>query len=80
MHSSLLNYQNKLDLNKKGQSLLLVTPKAGVDFASVSKSARNIKGITVVSANQLNTYIIMVNNKILFMKDAVESLKETFLK
>ncbi len=70
----------KLELNGKGQQLLLVTPKAGVDFENVFKAARNIKGVSVVSSNQLNTYAVLVNNKILFMKDAVDSLKETFLK
>jgi large subunit ribosomal protein L4 len=69
-----------LGLNTKKQQLLLVTPKAGVDFANVSKAARNIEGVKVISSNQLNTYEVMVNNKILFMKDAVDSLKETFLK
>ena len=70
----------KLELNGKGQSLLLVTPKAGADFENVIKAARNLEGVTVVSSNQLNTYAILVNNRILFMKNAVESLKETFLK
>lgn len=70
----------KLELNVKSQSLLLVTPKAGVDFDNVSKAARNIEGVSVVSSNQLNTYAVLVNNRILFMKNAVESLKETFLK
>ena len=69
-----------LELNGKGQSLLLVTPKAGADFENVVKAARNIKGVSVVSANQLNTYSILVHNRVLFMKNAVESLKETFLK
>jgi len=70
----------KLELITKGQSLLLVTPKAGVDFANVSKAARNIKGVSIVSSNQLNTYAVLANSRILFMKDAIESLKETFLK
>jgi large subunit ribosomal protein L4 len=70
----------KLELNGKGQQLLLVTPKAGTDFDNVSKAARNIKGVSVVSSNQLNTYAVLVNARILFMKDALDSLKETFLK
>jgi large subunit ribosomal protein L4 len=70
----------KLELNGKKQQLLLVVPKAGADFENVSKAARNIKGVSVVSSNQLNTYEVLANSKILFMKNAVESLKETFLK
>jgi large subunit ribosomal protein L4 len=70
----------KLELNVKGQQLLLVTPKAGIDFDNVSKAARNIKGVSVVSSNQLNTYAVLANARILFMKNAIDSLKETFLK
>ena len=70
----------KLGLDGKKQSLLLVTPKAGVDFINVSKAARNISGVSVISSNQLNTYAILVNSKILFMKESINSLKETFLK
>jgi large subunit ribosomal protein L4 len=70
----------KLELNVKGQQLLLVTPKAGTDFDNVSKAARNIKGVSVVSSNQLNTYAVLANARILFMKNAIDSLKETFLK
>jgi ribosomal protein L4 len=55
-------------------------PKAGADFANVSKAARNITGVTVVSSNQLNTYTVLANSRILFMKNAIDSLKETFLK
>ena len=70
----------KLELNVKGQQLLLVTPKAGTDFDNVSKAARNIRGVSVVSSNQLNTYAVLANARILFMKNAIDSLKETFLK
>ncbi len=76
----MVNVVKKLELNKKGQQLLLVTPKAGADFANVTKAARNIKGVSVVSSNQLNTYAVLANARILFMKNAIESLKETFLK
>ena len=69
-----------LGLNGKKQQVLLVTPKAGVDFANVTKAARNIKGVSILSSNQLNTYAVLQNKQILFMKTAVDSLKETFLK
>ena len=69
-----------LDLADKKQQFLLVMPKAGADFANVSKAARNITGVTVVSSNQLNTYAVLANSRILFMKNAIDSLKETFLK
>jgi large subunit ribosomal protein L4 len=70
----------KLGLNAKKQQLLLVTPKSGADFINVAKAARNITGVKIISANQLNTYEVLVNNKILFMKNSIDSLRETFLK
>jgi large subunit ribosomal protein L4 len=76
----MVNVVKKLELNEKGQQLLLVTPKAGEDFDNVVKAARNIKGVSIVSSNQLNTYEVLANRQILFMKNAVDSLKETFLK
>jgi large subunit ribosomal protein L4 len=69
-----------LGLNGKKQQVLLVTPKAGVDFANVTKAARNIEGVSILSSNQLNTYAVLQNKQILFMKTAIDSLKETFLK
>jgi large subunit ribosomal protein L4 len=69
-----------LELNSKKQQLLVVTPKSGADFENVVKAARNIEGVNVVSANQLNTYEVLANSKLLFMKNAIDSLKETFLK
>jgi large subunit ribosomal protein L4 len=69
-----------LDLGGKNSQVLLIMPKTGGDFANVSKAGRNIKGVTVNSANLINTYEVLTNKKILFMKNAIDSLKETFLK
>lgn len=70
----------KLSLNEKKMQVLLVTPKLGKDFEGVIKSARNIKGVQVTSSNLLNTYEVLASRNILFMKQAVDSVKETFLK
>jgi large subunit ribosomal protein L4 len=69
-----------LDINGKNQQLLLVTPKAGEEFKNVARAARNIEGVSVVPANQINTYAVLANNRILFMKEAIDGLKEVFLK
>lgn len=84
------NAIKNLELNGKNQQLLLVTPsfakasdgkpKAGEDFRNIVKAARNIEGLNIVPANLLNTYQVLVNRQILFMKDSIDSLKETFLK
>lgn len=70
----------KLNLNGKNKKVLLVTPKAGRDFENIVKAARNISGVNILSSNLLNTYEVLVNKQVLFMKDAIETVKETFLK
>jgi ribosomal protein L4 len=69
-----------LELTGKKSQVLLIMPKSGSESASVVKAARNIKGVTVMGSNLINTYEILSNKNILFMKDAVGALKETFLK
>ena len=70
---------DKLELNGKNAQVLLIMP-SGNQFANIVKAGRNIKGITVTSANLINTYEVLVNKRILFMKSSIDSLKETFLK
>lgn len=71
---------NNLKLNDKNKQILLVLPKSGKDFEGVYKAARNIKGVNVTASNLLNTYEVLANKKILFTKNAVGAVKETFLK
>ncbi len=58
-------------------SMLLVLAK---DSGSVSRSARNIKNVDVVPYANLNTYEVMTHQKVVFMKQAVSEMKETFVK
>jgi ribosomal protein L4 len=53
---------------------------SGNEFTNIVKAGRNIKGVTAMPANLINTYAILSNKRVLFMKDAINSLKETFLK
>lgn len=69
-----------LSLNEKNPQILLITPKSGSDFVTITKGSRNLNGVKITSANLLNTYDILAHRNILFMKNAVESVKETFLK
>jgi ribosomal protein L4 len=74
------NVISNLELNGKKSQILLVMAKSGSDSKNVVKAARNIKGVTVMGSNLINTYEVLSNKQILFMKDAIEGLKETFLK
>jgi large subunit ribosomal protein L4 len=69
----------KLNLNIKKKQILLVIPKGGKDFENVVKAARNIEGVSILSSNLLNTYEVLSNKQILFMKNSIDGLKETFL-
>jgi large subunit ribosomal protein L4 len=69
-----------LELDGKKTQVLLVMPKAGSESASVVKAARNIKGVTVIGSNLINTYAVLSSRNILFMKDSISALKETFVK
>ncbi len=71
---------NNLSLNEKKKQILLVTPKPGKDFESVVRGAKNLEGVRITSSNLLNTYDVLANKNILFMKNAIEAVKETFLK
>jgi large subunit ribosomal protein L4 len=69
-----------LSLNGKKLKVLLVTPKPGKDFENVTKAARNIEGVRISSSNLLNAYDVLQSQNILFMKQSLDTVKETFLK
>lgn len=60
-----------------GKKTLLVMPEV---MDGVYKAARNIAGVEVTPAAQLNTYAILGAKKLVLMKDAVASLEKNFVK
>ncbi len=77
-----------LSLNEKKPQILLITPsfvkttegKPNSDIKNIIKGARNLAGVKITSSNLLNTYDVLAHRNILFMKNAIEGVKETFLK
>ncbi|MBP6913720.1 MAG: 50S ribosomal protein L4 [Candidatus Levybacteria bacterium] len=63
-----------LGLTKK--VTIIVTPEE----KQVARAARNIKGVTVEHAANLNTYSVLNSNTVVFAKDALNVLQSTFLK
>lgn len=63
----------KVDLNK---SLLVL----GEENKNVYLSSRNLKGVKVVTVNDVNTYDIMNAKTVVFESSAVEKLEEVFNK
>ncbi|RJQ25876.1 50S ribosomal protein L4 [Candidatus Parcubacteria bacterium] len=76
------NMQNILKslnlLNKKGKAdkVLFVSSK---NKENVERAIRNIGGISLKQAKDINTYSILNSKNIVFMKNSIETLSETFL-
>lgn len=60
--------------------VLLVTPGGMKEFANVYLAARNIEGVKILTAVTLNTYDVLDNKRILFVRDSLDVLKKHFLK
>lgn len=71
---------SKLDLNGKKVNLLLITPDTSEKYENVVKAARNIEGVEIRPSNLLNTYEVLRARELLLMKDAINALKENFIK
>ncbi|MBI2195655.1 MAG: 50S ribosomal protein L4 [Candidatus Levybacteria bacterium] len=70
-------------LKKLGHSdkTLLVTPNAaGKGFENIFRAGRNIEGINILPVNTLNTYEVLDSRMILFMKQSIDTLKESLTK
>ena len=63
-------------LTKKRKKILLVLP---AKIADVEKAARNIAGVTLMQATQLNTYEVLKNQVLLFMQDSIKTLESHFI-
>lgn len=71
----------KIGFNSKKINVLLVIPdKAKNGFENVYRAGRNIKGFKILGANALNTYEVLNNQSVLFMKDAVLAVEKHFVK
>ncbi len=77
---SMINVIKNLDLESKNKKLLLITADSVKDIENVKKAGRNIKGLSVLDAKQINTYEVLDNRGIILMKGALEVIKNNFLK
>lgn len=60
-----------------GKKVLLVLPQV---LENVLRSARNIKGIKLIQAQQLNTYQVLNSDSLILLEPSLKVIKETFLK
>ncbi len=71
---------NALKIMSVDGKTLLVTPGGFKEFENVYKASRNLRGMRILPAVSLNTYDVLNNNAVIFMKEAVDVLKKHFLK
>ncbi len=67
-----------LSLDGKNKKLLLVAADPKAD--NVKKAGRNIKGLSILDANLLNTYEVLDSKGIILMKGAIEAIQKSFVK
>lgn len=60
-----------IKLNENKKKVLLVTAGA---IESLKRAARNVEGITIANVNTLNTYDVLNNRHLLFMKEAIAEI------
>lgn len=67
-----------LELRTKNSKakILIVMPKP---IDSIIRSARNIDGVSLDQADQLNTYLVLNHQQLVFMKESLEELKTHFI-
>lgn len=62
---------------QSGQKLTLVLSEPS---DTITRSSRNLPGVNTVLARNLHPYLVLNSHKLIFTKDSLNSLKETFLK
>lgn len=62
-------------LIKDGKTTIILSEK----LENVTRAARNLKGVSLTQVNQLNPYEILNGGQLIFMKEAVEKLKEKWI-
>lgn len=65
--------------SKKGQLLLVVSDSSKI-LENVYRGARNLEGVRIISAKELNTYDVLNNKGMLLMDKSLGVISETFLK
>ncbi len=60
--------------------VLLIMPKKGAASGNVYRAAKNIERLEILNANTINAYKILDNKLVLLMRDAVDIIKDTFVK
>jgi len=60
----------------ENEKVLIVVPEKN---EIIYKSFRNIPGVKVLLANYINPYDLLTHKKVLFLKESLQKIEETFL-
>ncbi len=71
---------NKIGIDNKYKKIALVLPSTKEDFQNLYRAGRNIEGLTVLNASLLNVYAVLNSDLMLFAKDSLKTMEDTFLK
>lgn len=66
----------KLELDQENKKILVLMPSKVSDL---QKAMHNVRGVTFLPANQLNTYEALNAKNLIIMKSAIEVLDKTFV-
>lgn len=69
--------QKILKIKKTSMKILLIIPKKS---EKLEQGMRNIKNLAIIKADLLNPYVVLNNEKIIIMKEAIEKIQSVFLK
>lgn len=61
------------------RKILLVVPNEKTQGENITKGARNIAGVTLTPATQINTYEVLNNKMVIITKAALEAMEKHFL-
>ena len=64
----------------KDRKILVITPKKDSEFENLYRATKNIEGVTLITANMINTYEVLNSKMIFLMKPSIEIIKSNFLK
>lgn len=74
------NALKNLGITQKNGSVRKILMVSNKDQNMINRSAKNIEGVEVLAAQNLNTYEVLQGNTIILTKETVDTLRNTFLK
>ncbi len=67
---------DSLGFNQETKKILVIQ---AMETENLKRAARNVEGISLTTTQRLNTYEVLNNRQLLFMKGAIEELNKRFL-